>query len=302
MKNQRTSMTRTLCFWISSIVLTGMLSSAPFAGAQQPFTGTQQPSARHWTLWLGGGGLMEPVYAGSDALYASPVPFVQAEYELGFLDLFADMNDGIGVELRPPNFGGVSLSLAVNPLGNDRDPKLENVEQFMLTDVDDVKDLLQDTPTVTNRVEVSGTLEIDVLSHATLSSTVSYLPTEADYASATYSDKTYDGITVSVDAQAGFMLTPRIFFQGDAGITWMNGEYAEAFHGVAYPTSKLNRFTAKSGISDIHGALTLVSFFTEHIGALAFGGGTMLLGDAADSPLTNDSFQPQVGVIAFYSF
>jgi outer membrane scaffolding protein for murein synthesis (MipA/OmpV family) len=293
MRNQYTFTARTLRHCLCAIVLTGMLFGVPLTEAQQL-------PVRHWSLWLGGGGLMEPVYPGSDALYASPVPFAQAEYTLGFVDLFAGMTDGIGVRLKEPEFAGLSVSLAVNPLGNKRDPKLKNVEKFMLTDVDEVKDVLQDTPKVTNVVEVFGTVEVEVLPFATLSSTVSYLPTKADYAS--YSDKTYDGITASVDVEAGLPLTPQIFLQGDAGVTWMNDDYAEAFHGVAYPTPKLKRFTAKNGVSDVHGSLTLVSFFSEHIGALAFGGGTLLLGDAADSPLTKDAFQPQVGIMAFYNF
>ena len=295
MNNQHISTTYTVRLWAGIFIITGLLFGASLAGAQQ------MPE-RHWSLWLGGGGLTEPVYPGSDALYLSPVPFIQAEYTLGSFDLFAGMIDGIGVRFHVPDFAGFSLSLAVNPLGHKRDPELKDVKKFMLKNVDDVKNMLKGTPTVTNAVEVFGTLAVEVLPFATISSTVSYLPTKADYTSKAYSDKDYDGMTVSVDVQAGYPLMPQMFLQGEAGVTWMNDAYAEAFHGVVYPTSKLKRFIAENGVSDVYGSLTLINFFTEHVGVLAVGSGTLLLGDAADSPLTKETFQPQVGLIAFYNF
>ena len=92
-----------------------------------------------------------------------------------------------------------------------------------------------------------------------MSSTATFFPVEADYDDASLSDKDYGGITVSVDFETGLPLTPQIFLQGGAGVTWMNDEYAEAFHGVLYPTTKLKTFKAKSGISDVHASVVLVS-------------------------------------------
>ena len=293
MKHQYLSVNHKLYILIIIFLLSGMLFSIPPVEAQQT-------PERSWQFWLGGGGFMEPVYPGSDALYVKPVPFVNAVYHFKSLDLFASMIDGIGIRYKKPEFAGLDLSVAINPLGNERDPKLRDVKRFMISDVDDVNAFLEGTPTIKNYIEYFGTLKIDVLPFTSLSTTVSYFPTKADYR--IYPDKTYNGVTASLDLQSGYQLTPRIILQGGLGVTWMDDDYSEAFHSVLYSTSNLNRFVAKSGISDVHGGFTFINFFSEHYGAMVFGNCSLLLGDAADSPLTKTTFQPEMGVMIFYNF
>ncbi|MGD9162121.1 MAG: MipA/OmpV family protein [Desulfobacteraceae bacterium] len=293
MKQQYVSVNYKICLWIIFFLLSGILfSSWPVEAQQAP--------ERNWYLWMGGGCLTEPVYPGSDALYVIPFPFIQAEYHLESFDVFASVIDGFGVQYKNTEFAGLSLSLSIDPLGNKRDPELKDVKHFMLTDVDDLKDFLKDTPTIDNKVDVSGTLQIDLLPFASLSSTVSYFPTKAD--NATYPDKKYDGITASFDLQSDYQLAPNMFLQGGVGITWMNDDYAEAFHSVLYSTSALEQFAAENGISDVHGCLTFIHFFTEHYGLIVYGSGTLLLGNSAHSPLTKNTFQPEMRLMVFYDF
>ena len=282
-----------LYLWVIVFLLPCMFFTVSKAEAQKN-------SERHWQFWLGGGGFMEPVYPGSDGLYIMPVPFIKAEYQLKSFDLFASVIDGIGVRYKKTEFAGLSFSVSINPLGNERDPGLKNIKRFMITDADDVKAFLKDTPSVDNNIEYFGTLKIDILPFTSLSSTIAYLPTKACYR--IYPDRKYDGITASLDLKTGYQLSPKTIMQGGVGIAWMNDDYSEAFHGVLYSTSNLNVFAAKSGISNVHGGFTLINFFAEHYGVMIFGECKLLLGDADDSPLTKTAFQPEMGLMIFYNF
>lgn len=82
----------------------------------------------------------------------------------------------------------------------------------------------------------------------------------------------------------------------------MNDDYAEAFHSVLYPTPQLEVFKAKAGLSDVHGTLGARYVFSNHFGGMLLFTGEQLLGDAADSPLTKQEFQPDVVAILSYSF
>ncbi len=76
------------------------------------------------------------------------------------------------------------------------------------------------------------------------------------------------------------------------GVSWMNSAYAEANYSVNYETDRFNLFKAKSGMHDVHVATRVTMMFSERLGTIFMGKGTYLLGDAADSPLTQNTFQP----------
>lgn len=294
MKNQKYARIQKIVVCVSFVILAGMITG-PY-----PLSAQSLPE-RNWSLWLGGGALLEPVYPGSDTLLVQPIPYIQAEYMTRYLDFLAGVEDGIGIRLKESDYTGLSFSVAINPLGVDRDPNLKNSKDFVLNNADDVKEFLKGTPKIESAIELFGKVALE-LPFGKVSSTATFYPINADYKDASRVHKDYNGLTVSLDVETGFPLTPQIFLQAEVGATWMNDEYAEAFHGVVYPTKTLKVFNAQSGISDIHTSVALVSFFTEHIGALVSGSATQLLGDAADSPLTKEEFQPQVAAIVFYSF
>jgi outer membrane scaffolding protein for murein synthesis (MipA/OmpV family) len=294
MKNQKYARIQKIVMCVSLVIVAGTIAGPYPLGAQ----GLPE---RDWSLWLGGGALLDTVYPGSDELLVNPIPYIQAEYTTRYFDFFAGMEDGIGVRMKESDYTGLSLAVAINPLGTKRDPNLKNSEDFVLNDADEVKEFLEGTPKIESAIKLFGTVALD-LPFGKVSSTATFLPISADYKDAGISDKNYDGLTVSLDVETGLPLTPQIFLQAEAGATWMNDKYAEAFHGVVYPTKTLKIFNAKSGMSDAHASVAVVTFITEHIGALVHGSATRLLGDAADSPLTKEEFQPQVAAVVFYSF
>jgi outer membrane scaffolding protein for murein synthesis (MipA/OmpV family) len=231
MRNQQYARIQKVVVCVSLIILASMVADPHSSGAQ----GLQ---GRNWSLWLGGGALLDTVYPGSDTLLSNPAPYIQAEYTTRYVDFFAGVEDGIGIKLKAPDYTDLSLAVAINPLGTERDPKLKKSEDFVLKDADKVKKFLEGTPKIESAVELFGTIALE-LPFAEVSSTATFLPIKADYKDAGISDTDYNGLTVSLDVETGFPLTPQLFLQGAIGATWMNDEYAEAFHGVAYPTKTL---------------------------------------------------------------
>ncbi len=131
---------------------------------------------------------------------------------------------------------------------------------------------------------------------------VNWLPINAEYDEPGISDDEYHGLKISIDYAIGGQLYPKLFAFATVGTSWMNDDYAEAFHSVLYPTAELEVFEAKAGLSDIHGTLDARYAFSNHIGGMLLLSGEQLLGDAADSPLTKQEFQPDVVAILSYSF
>ncbi len=71
---------------------------------------------------------------------------------------------------------------------------------------------------------------------------------------------------------------------------------------MLYPTPQLEVFEAKAGLSDVHGTLGARYAFSNHFGGMLLLSGEQLLGDATDSPLTKQEFQPGVVAMMSYSF
>lgn len=126
-----------------------------------------------------------------------------------------------------------------------------------------------------------------------------YAPAKADYAEVGRPDQKYHGLLVDINV---LIPTYRILLNADIGTTWMNGEYAAAFHSVHYPTATLEEFHAGSGFRDVHTNFGLSYFITPRVGITVQGGVLKLLGDAADSPLAKNDVQPQVSLMLLYHF
>lgn len=242
------------------------------------------------SLTLGVGGNVSPLYSGSDEVGFSPLPVIDARYSIPHLELFLSSFDGAGLTLSDERLG-ISFSLGVNG-GEERDTNEDN---------DDVKALLQGTPDVKNPCRVFGSIEI-VLPVGELFATTNYFPIETDYDGAAKNDETYHGVLIEAGWGMEMPLTDQMLLETNIGTSWMDGEYAEAYHSVRYQTPKLKEFDAKSGIRDVNASLTLLYLLTDHLGTGVFGSATQLLGDAAESPLTKQEFQGEAGFAVFYRF
>jgi outer membrane scaffolding protein for murein synthesis (MipA/OmpV family) len=243
-----------------------------------------------WSLTLGAGGVVSPLYSGSDKVGINPFPVIDVRYTTPHLGLFLSSLDGAGMALSNERIG-MSFSLGVN-MGGGRDTN---------DDDDDVKTLLQGTPEVKNPCRVFGSAGIG-LPVGELSATANYFPIEIQYEDAAREGKTSHGILIETQWGMEIPLNSMMLLETNIGASWMNADYAEAYHSVPYQTPRLNEFSAKSGIRDVNASLTLRYLLTEHLGAGISGSATQLIGDAAESPLTKQDLQREAGLVVFYRF
>ena len=266
----------------ASIMTMMSLSGMPVMAQEQSNSGEPE---RNWELWLGGGSQWKPEYSGSDTLAISPVPLIFGFYETPRFRLFAN-GDEAGVAVKMTEQMPLSL-FAGAKLG-----------QFNRDHDDDP--LLIGTPDIENAFQVIGGIE-SKLPMFTLSATARYLPISADYKDSLLPDADYDGLMADLDISKDWMKIPFIF-TAKAGMAWMNSDVAKANYSVTAPTARLNAFNADSGLHDVHASAGMALMLHEHAGTFLMADVKYLVGDAADSPVTQEKVQPSFGIFAFYRF
>ncbi len=105
----------------------------------------------------------------------------------------------------------------------------------------------------------------------------------------------HGGMTAEVSAGWAVPLTGDLRLATSVSGTWASDEYMESFFGIdaaGAAASGLRTFQADSGIKDVGFGATLSYAFTESFSAVGIFGYTRLLGDAADSPVTDDRGSP----------
>jgi outer membrane scaffolding protein for murein synthesis (MipA/OmpV family) len=246
---------------------------------------------RNWELMIGGGTFYEPTFDGADAMKYEPVPVVMGFYSTGYFKLFVE-GDEAGVGVRFGENVPISLSIGAG-LADGRD------------NADD--DLLKGTATLKSNYKLFGSLNAD-LPFVELSVKANYHPFTAKYDEIERGDKDYTGILIDAEMKKEWMVVPfeavpiPFMIEIGGGVSWMNNDYAEAKYGVTYATDKLNTFTAKSGLRSINLSSMIGMFFSERMGTALMLDGKYFLGDAADSPLTENDYDISVGAFAFYRF
>jgi outer membrane scaffolding protein for murein synthesis (MipA/OmpV family) len=251
----------------------------------------QSPDVYQWELALGAGAGSVPVYFGSEEIDIRPFPYVDFLYKIPRFEVFVNNEDGAGVTLRGNTTPLFSLSFGVN-LGESRNTNDENGEDLML---------LRGTPEVKNDYQLFGLVELPLMS-GNLFTKISFLPIENRYTDTKLLDGDYDGILAHAGWKGQMPINLQMSLDMEFGLTWMNDDYAEAFHSVLLSTPRLDKFEAESGIRDINASAALIYMANAHIGARIYGAASYLLGDAGDSPLTAEELQPRAGLVIFYSF
>ena len=105
----------------------------------------------------------------------------------------------------------------------------------------------------------------------------------------------HGGITVALSAGWSVPLTEDLRIAASASGTWASEEYMDSFFSIdaaGAAASGLRRFDADAGIKDVGIGTTLSYAITESFSAVGIVSYTRLLGDAADSPVTDDRGSP----------
>lgn len=245
-----------------------LAATATPAGAQDG-----SPAARgDWNFVLGGGAFVRPSYEGSDKFSVSPLPFVSINWRDR---VFLDMERGIGVNVIRTDALRLGVSVGLAP-GRDED------------DEDHLKGL-GDIDTAA-RGHVFGSYSFGMVEVG--------LDVSKDFGGS-------EGVLVRPNVAVKLPLSESWTLSSGISATWANDDYMQTFFGVSGSQSRksgLDRFDAEAGFKSVDFRVGLNWAISESWFATANVGVGVLLGDAADSPITESEVQPSVGFGVGYRF
>ncbi|WP_242128096.1 MipA/OmpV family protein [Sphingobium sp. Sx8-8] len=119
--------------------------------------------------------------------------------------------------------------------------------------------------------------------------------------------QTHNGLLATASASYAAVRQRDFFLSLGAQTTWVNQDYARTYFGIdaaGARASGLPAYRPDAGVRDIGGGVTAGYWFSDHLGVTARAGASYLVGDIADSPITDNGsrWQPAAGVMLSYRF
>jgi outer membrane protein len=256
------------------LTMTGIAATG--AQAQQAPVEVDEPSVRRggeagigdWSVRLGAGAAFGPSYPGSRTIRATPIPVVEVAYRPGLplLDtVFFNARDGLGViALRqgPISIGG-SVGYAA---GRDQDLAAR------LQGMGDIEGAARASLFV--RAEF-GRFELSLQSFHAMGD--------------------QEGTVLTLGAAIRQPIAPGLLLVGRVEASWADADDMQQWFGVSAGQASRSRFAAYdagAGLRQVSANLTGIYSITDHWSVTASVGVTELVGDAADSPITERVTQP----------
>lgn len=117
----------------------------------------------------------------------------------------------------------------------------------------------------------------------------------------------HDGLLATASASYAAINNPVFQLSFDMQTSWADENFLQTYFGVdgaASAMSGLSEFSASSGIKDVGIGMTAGYWLDDQIGLIVRAGTNYLVGDAADSPITEegDRWQPMIGTAIAYRF
>ncbi|MDR6289134.1 outer membrane scaffolding protein for murein synthesis (MipA/OmpV family) [Inquilinus ginsengisoli] len=230
------------------------------------------PGGKDWTFVLGGGVRVGPSYQGSDKVSVSPLPFVAIDWRDR---VFLDMERGIGVNVVRSGALKLGVSVGLAPGRNEDD------EDHLkgLGDIDTAA-----------RGHVFGSYSFGMLQLG--------IDLSKDFGGS-------DGLQVRPSVSVQVPLSATWKLTSGVSATWADDDTMQTFFGVSTAQSRssgLERFDAGAGFKSVDFRVGLNWAISESWFATANVGVGVLLGDAADSPITESRVQPSVALAVGYRF
>lgn len=262
---------------LALLALPGVVTAlAPAAHAQQTPVQIDPPSVRQgtdlgrsqWQVRLGAGAAFAPAYPGSKTIRAMPLPVVEVAYrpQLPFLDsVFFNGRDGLGAVVfrqGPISIGG-SIGLA---FGRDQD------RAARLRGMGDIEPAARVSAFV--RADF-GRFGLSLQSFRALGE--------------------QEGTTLVLGASLSQPIGPRLMLMGRVEATLADEDHMQQWFGVTAQQARRSRFAAYNagaGFRSVSANLTGIYRMTDRWSLSTSVGVSQLLGDAADSPITQRATQP----------
>ncbi|MGK9165029.1 MipA/OmpV family protein [Inquilinus limosus] len=225
-----------------------------------------------WTFVLGAGARVALSYEGSDKFSVSPGPFVAINWRDR---VFLDMEHGLGVNVVRTETLRLGLSVNFAP-GRDED------------DEDHLKGLGDIDPAARGRVFASYSVGMVQFG----------IDVAKDFGGS-------EGLQVRPDVSVKVPLSETWTLSSGLSATWADDDYMQTFFGVSPSQSRrsgLERFDAGAGFKSVDFRVGLTWNLSDSWFTTANVGVGILLGDAADSPITESGVQPSIGLAVGYRF
>lgn len=119
--------------------------------------------------------------------------------------------------------------------------------------------------------------------------------------------RTHDGLLATASASYAAVRNADAFLSFDVQTSWANADYMRTYFGIApadATQSGLPGYRPGSGFRDVGAGLSAGYYFTPRWGVIGRLGANYLVGDAADSPITDQGsrWQPLGGLTLSYRF
>lgn len=265
------------------LLMTGMMAIYPAAMApaiaeeQAGQTASEETDASgEWHVILGAGFGIETAYEGSDETAYQPLPLVIISWR----DIITLGPDSLAV--NSPEYGPITgaLSLGYNP-GRDED------------DSDDLDGLGDIDPTA----QVG--LDVNIALGNLASSAVSFaIALRQDIGEG-------NGLTVEAGPSLGWSVSERVGVEIEASTIWASSGHMEDYFGISANqsiSSGLDAFDADAGVKRLDLSIGAQWQISDHWLAIGGTGLGYLIGDAADSPITEQELQPSIFLALGYAF
>jgi outer membrane scaffolding protein for murein synthesis (MipA/OmpV family) len=236
--------------------------------------GRTQPDG--WNAAIGGGLGLAPRYLGASGFKAQPAPFAELTYGRYFLST----TRGLGAQLYGDSSYGFGVALGFDR-GRDQD------DDGRLRGLGDIKSGAD--------IRLYGSYRIDALRiDASLHRRVGQV----------------SGVLVDLGASWRWQASPSFTATFGPSLTWADGKLTRGFFGVTDAqalrarrlANPLDAYRPESGLRDVSFNATATWKLSDHWSLVWQTRLTQLVGDAADSPLTQRAFQPSLTGFAVYRF
>ena len=252
-----------------------------------------------WEFQLGGGICTENVYLGSDDYYVTPLPNIKVTYKRNSFTYTFSILEGLGINYMKPILGFfTSVNLNV---GETRNTKEYSVAGIAVKHNTKIQNLLDGTPNAETQLALDLML-IHPSKIGLFGLSVAYHPTKVEYTLGGKNETTKDGYIYSAMYMIELPATDRLSISSLLSIGLMDKVYADTWYSVDKKTKSLKKFEADAGLHSTMFALELKYNLTEHINLSLIGAGRMLLGDAKDSPFTQQPAQGKIVMQTLYHF
>jgi outer membrane protein len=254
-----------------AVVLSALLGGAlTTADAPAPSTGSAG-----WEASLGAGVGAAPSYPGSSSLRVLPLPFIEVKYaDRFFLSVFGGV--GVNVIALP----ALHLGLALAPDFGRSEGSDARLSGWAHIDPGAVGRLFA-------QIRLGPLLAVSNLRHELGASS---------------------GTLVDLGLNSMLPLGRHLILTGGATLTWADGQYMREYFGIGpsqLAAARADRVTTTlfvpgAGLRDVALLLGVIVPLDQHWSVNAYFRGTILLGDAAGSPVAQQATQLAVGTVLSY--